>query len=315
MQELVIISGKGGTGKTSLTAAFAALAQPVALADCDVDAADLHLMLRPRIRQREEFCSGATAVIHPERCTQCGACRAACRFDAIDAAFVVDPLACEGCRVCLYACPVQAVTMEENVCGEWFVSDTDYGAMAHAALGVAAENSGKLVATVRQQAKRIAAEEGRDLILIDGSPGIGCPVISSIAGASLVCVVTEPTLSGLHDLRRVVDLTAHFNMPASVCVNKADINADMTARILAYCAEYALPVVGAIPYDPIMVEAVVKQTPLTVLSPDAPTARAIRKIWERLDQQLREVKMKDRCNCLDDLHAIRKETIENYDIM
>ena len=288
MQELVIISGKGGTGKTSLTAAFAALAQPVALADCDVDAADLHLMLRPRIRQREEFRSGATAVIHPERCTQCGACRAACRFDAIDAAFVVDPLACEGCRVCLYACPVQAVTMEENVCGEWFVSDTDYGAMAHAALGVAAENSGKLVATVRQQAKRIAAEEGRDLILIDSSPGIGCPVISSIAGAALVCVVTEPTLSGLHDLRRVIDLTAHFNMPATVCVNKADINPEMTAQIAAYCAERALPVAGTLPYDPLITEAVIRQRPVTELAPDAAISRLIQQMWERLEQQLRE---------------------------
>lgn len=288
MQELVIISGKGGTGKTSLTAAFAALAQPVALADCDVDAADLHLMLRPRIRQREEFRSGATAVIDAERCVQCGACRAACRFDAIDAAFVVDPLACEGCRVCLYACPVQAVTMAENVCGEWFVSDTDYGVMAHAALGVAAENSGKLVATVRQQAKRIAAEEGRDLILIDGSPGIGCPVISSIAGASLVCVVTEPTLSGLHDLRRVIDLTAHFNIPATVCVNKADINPAMTAQIAAYCAERALPVAGTLPYDPLITEAVIRQKPVTELAPDAAISRLIQQMWERLEQQLRE---------------------------
>lgn len=288
MQELVIISGKGGTGKTSLTAAFAALAQPVALADCDVDAADLHLMLRPRIRQREEFRSGATAVIDADRCVQCGACRAACRFDAIDAAFVVDPLACEGCRVCLYACPVQAVTMAENVCGEWFVSDTDYGVMAHAALGVAAENSGKLVATVRQQAKRIAAEEGRDLILIDGSPGIGCPVISSIAGASLVCVVTEPTLSGLHDLRRVIDLTAHFNIPATVCVNKADINPAMTAQIAAYCAERALPVAGTLPYDPLITEAVIRQRPVTELAPDAAISRLIQQMWERLEQQLRE---------------------------
>ena len=284
MQELVIISGKGGTGKTSLTAAFAALAQPVALADCDVDAADLHLMLRPRIRQREEFRSGATAVIDAERCVQCGACRAACRFDAIDEAFVVDPLACEGCRVCLYACPVQAVTMAENVCGEWFVSDTDYGVMAHAALGVAAENSGKLVATVRQQAKRIAAEEGRDLILIDGSPGIGCPVISSIAGASLVCVVTEPTLSGLHDLRRVIDLTAHFNIPATVCVNKADINPEMTAQIAAYCAERALPVAGTLPYDPLITEAVIRQRPVTELAPDAEISRLIQQMWERLEQ-------------------------------
>ena len=202
MQEFVIISGKGGTGKTSLTAAFAALAQPVVLADCDVDAADLHLMLHPRIRQREEFRSGATAVIQSERCIQCGTCRDVCRFEAIDEAFVVNPLACEGCCVCFHACPVQAVTMEENVCGEWYVSETNYGTMAHAALGVAAENSGKLVATVRQQAKRIAEEEGRNLILIDGSPGIGCPVISSIAGATRVLIVTEPTLSGLHDLQR-----------------------------------------------------------------------------------------------------------------
>ena len=287
MQEFVIISGKGGTGKTSLTAAFAALAQPVVLADCDVDAADLHLMLHPRIRQREEFRSGATAVIQSERCIQCGTCRDVCRFEAIDEAFVVNPLACEGCCVCFHACPVQAVTMEENVCGEWYVSETNYGTMAHAALGVAAENSGKLVATVRQQAKRIAEEEGRNLILIDGSPGIGCPVISSIAGATRVLIVTEPTLSGLHDLQRVVELTTHFNIPASVCVNKADINAEMTARILAYCNENALSVAGTLPYDPVMTEAVVHQKPVTEFAPDAAISRVIQQMWERLEQQLR----------------------------
>ncbi len=289
MQELVIISGKGGTGKTSLTAAFAVFAQSVVLADCDVDAADLHLLLHPRIRQREIFRSGATAMIQPERCTQCGVCRAVCRFEAIDEAFVVNPLACEGCRVCFYACPVNAVTMAESVCGEWYISDTAYGTMAHAALGVAAENSGKLVATVRQQAKRLAEEEGRSLVLIDGSPGIGCPVISSIAGATLVCIVTEPTLSGVHDLQRVIELTAHFKIPAAVCVNKADINPTMTARIMAYCAEHALPVVGTLPYDPLLIEAVVRQTPVTALAPDAPISRQIRQMWERLEQQLQKI--------------------------
>ncbi len=285
MKELVIISGKGGTGKTSIAASFAALAQSVVIADCDVDAANLHLLLAPRILRRETFRSGETAMIDPAICIQCGACREHCRFDAIDAAFVVHPAACEGCRVCWHVCPVNAVELQENVCGEWFVSETRYGTFVHAELGIAAENSGKLVAIVRQEAKRIAQEEEKNLVIIDGSPGIGCPVISSVAGAALALVVTEPTLSGLHDLTRVAELTAYFKTPTAVCVNKADLNPEMTERIRVHCEEHGLFFEGTIPYDQAMVAAVVQGRPV-VESSQGVAAHQIRELWQRIEKRI-----------------------------
>jgi MinD superfamily P-loop ATPase len=287
MQELVVISGKGGTGKTTLTASFAALAQQAVLADCDVDAADLHLLLHPKIHQRTTFQSGFTAVIDPERCTQCGLCREVCRFEAIDASYTVNPFACEGCKVCVQQCPAQAIDTKENICGEWYISDTSYGLMAHARLGVAEENSGKLVAIVRQQAKRLAEEHNKHLLIIDGPPGIGCPVISAITGTDLVLVVTEPTLSGLHDLKRVTELTGHFGIATCVCINKFDINPDMTQQIEQYCEEQHLNVIGKIPYDLEMVNAVVARVPLVSYSQGEMSQR-VSEIWQRMEQVLQD---------------------------
>ncbi|GAG12547.1 unnamed protein product, partial [marine sediment metagenome] len=218
MKELVVISGKGGTGKTSIVAAFASLVKNAVFADCDVDAADLHLVLEPKIMQKSDFSGGKRAAIVAEKCSGCGKCQELCRFDAIhlngegnnvvDKTFTVDSIACEGCKVCVEFCPVDAIEFNDCINGQWFISDTRFGPMVHAKLGIAEENSGKLVTLIRKEAKRIATEEEKDLIIIDGSPGIGCPVIASITGAELVLIITEPTLSGKHDLGRVADLTA-----------------------------------------------------------------------------------------------------------
>jgi MinD superfamily P-loop ATPase len=285
MNEIVIISGKGGTGKTSLTASFAALAKDVVLADCDVDAADLHLLLHPDIQRREAFTSGATAVIDPAQCVQCGVCREVCRFDAINAAYTVNPFACEGCQVCAYLCPVNAIAMHDNVCGEWYLSETKYGPMVHAQLGAGAENSGKLVAIVRQQAQQIAEAQQKSLIIIDGPPGIGCPVMSTLTGTTFVVIVTEPTLSGLHDLQRVVELTAHFKIPTGVCVNKYDLNQAITGQIETYCADRHLSFLGVLPYDLTMVKALVQRVPVVKYAQNGITDQ-IRQIWQKIEQQL-----------------------------
>jgi len=239
MRELVIISGKGGTGKTSIAASFAVLAGRAVLADCDVDAADLHLILSPQVKRRNAFRSGHEAVIRQTDCVASGDCERVCRFGAVrrldsgkeSPKYVIDPVACEGCGVCVRFCPEQAIDFPERTCGEWFVSETRCGSMVHARLGIAAENSGKLVSLVRAQAREIAKTQKLDWLLIDGSPGIGCSVIASLTGANLALVVTEPTLSGEHDLERVLQLTKHFGIPAMVCVNKWDLNPSMTERI------------------------------------------------------------------------------------
>ncbi|HON91294.1 MAG TPA: ATP-binding protein [Sedimentisphaerales bacterium] len=259
MKELVVISGKGGTGKTSITAAFAALAQGAVLADCDVDAADLHIVLSPSVKQTSDFSGGRQAAIDPAKCIGCGRCAAICRFEAIhldgpgngviQKTYAVDPVACEGCKVCVEFCPVKAIAFNEAVNGQWFLSDTRFGPMVHAKLGIAEENSGKLVTLIRRKAKEIAEERKLDLVIVDGSPGIGCPVIASITGADLVLVVTEPTLSGRHDLARVADLAANFGIKTLLCINKADINPQMTAQISEEARRRGITVVGEIPYD------------------------------------------------------------------
>ena len=290
MHELVIISGKGGTGKTSLAASFAVLADRPVIADCDVDASDLHLVLSPRINKRHEFRSGHQAVIRQEDCIGCGACLSHCRFNAVsmngeaagEATFSIDPVSCEGCGVCVRFCPEQAIDFPERLCGEWMVSDTRCGPMVHARLGIAAENSGKLVSTVRREARRIAEEQNRRMIIVDGPPGIGCPVIASVAGASLVLVVTEPTVSGEHDLERVLSLARHFNIPAAVCVNKWDINPEMTERIEEEARRADARIVGRVRYDRSVTLAQMQERAVVELDSDA--AADIRRLWEHVMQ-------------------------------
>ena len=289
LKEIVIISGKGGTGKTSITAALASLADNCVLADCDVDAADMHLLTSPRIEQTHDFIGGKEARIRPDACTGCGLCKKLCRFDAVRpdgrGKYEVDSLACEGCNVCVHFCPAKAIDLVETVNGRWFVSHTRLGPMVHAELGAAQENSGKLVTLIRRQARAIARERHRRWLLVDGSPGIGCPVIASITAADLALIVTEPTPSGLHDFLRMVELTRHFGLAAAVCINKADINPRMAETIEAAAREKDLPVLAHIPYDSIVTRAQV-QAKIVLELPDNPVADAIRVLWNQLSERL-----------------------------
>ncbi|MBL7156578.1 MAG: ATP-binding protein [Candidatus Omnitrophica bacterium] len=292
MKQIVIISGKGGTGKTVITGAFAALAKNKVMADCDVDAADLHLLLQPNIKERYEFRSGKTAFIDKNKCVQCGKCIEICRFNAISPVrndisnevsedFTVDRVSCEGCAFCSFACPVGAIKMEENISGEWFISNTRFGPMVHAKLGIAEENSGKLVSLVRQKAKELAEAKKADLVIIDGAPGIGCPVIASLSGIDCAIVVTEPTLSGLHDADRVISVAKHFGILAKLIVNKYDLNTDMTQKIEEYSKVNNIGLVGKIPFDKSVVEAMVKGKTITEYA-GGKAKKEINEAWEKL---------------------------------
>ena len=294
-KELVVISGKGGTGKTSIVASFAALAEKVVLADCDVDAADLHLVLGPRTIKREDFSGGSRARIMSGHCTACGKCEEVCRFDAIsydgpgngkvETTYRIDPIACEGCGVCVYFCPENAIEFAPAVNGKWFVSETRCGPMVHARLGVAEENSGKLVTLVRTQAKKIAEEQRQDLVLIDGAPGIGCPVVASITGADLVLVVTEPTLSGLHDLQRVSDLTKHFGIETLVCINKSDLNEDLASEIETQTRQRGLRMAGRVRYDRVVTEAQIKKKSVVEYAKNG-VATDIKQLWAEVSDAI-----------------------------
>ena len=286
MQEIVILSGKGGTGKTTIVASFAVLARDKVLVDCDVDAADLHLLLQPNVKRSEEFWSGKTAYIDKKYCTGCGICEQVCRFDAIRN-FKVDPVSCEGCGFCFHVCPEDTIRMENNLSGEWFICDTKYGPLVHARLGIAQENSGKLVALVRQEARKLAQEQGLCYILSDGPPGIGCPVISSLSGANLVLAVTEPTLSGMHDLDRVLGVCQHFGVPALVCINKYDINEENTSNIEKFCEAMGVEVISKLPFDNVVTEALVKGLPVVEYCEDGIT-REIENLWKRLSSALKK---------------------------
>jgi MinD superfamily P-loop ATPase len=283
MREIVIISGKGGTGKTSLTAAFAALAKNSVLCDADVDAADLHLLMQPEVRRRTDFMGGCKARINPDLCTSCGTCIDLCRFGAINEQFQVDAIRCEGCGVCVDFCPVTAIDFPVQCCGEWYISDTRFGPMVHARLGIAEENSGKLVSVVRKEARQLAEQRGADLIITDGPPGIGCPVIASIGGATALVIVVEPTVSGIHDMERVVDLAAHFKVPGMVCVNKFDLNVEMTQAIEQLAIRHQVAVLGRVAFDPAFTRSMVEGKTLFEYGEPTATQQQVRDIWRQIN--------------------------------
>jgi len=287
MKELVILSGKGGTGKTSITAAFASLAGNMMLCDADVDAADLHLIMDPDIRETHDFAGGYEAEIIPDACTGCGQCMELCRFDAVKPVegagiFHIDGLDCEGCGVCADLCPESAIKFEEKICGQWFASATRFGDMIHARLGIAEENSGRLVALVREEARKRLLAGNIDILLTDGPPGIGCPVIASMGQANAVLIVTEPTVSGIHDMERVAQLAAHFKLPAMVCINKYDLNPDQARAIEAIAEKRNMTFVGKIPFDPAFTTAMVQGKSIMETHGDSPAATQIKEIWNRI---------------------------------
>ncbi len=254
MKEIVVISGKGDTGKTSITASFAYLGgKDIVTADCDVDAADMHMLMNPDFDSVEDFYSGVIAKIDQDTCTNCGKCAEICRYNAIqviDGAHTVIPLDCEGCGYCARVCPVEAIAMEEQNVGQWYISTIKTGGtMVHARLGIGAENSGKLVARIKNEAKRIAEETGKAIVLVDGSPGIGCPVVSSLSGADFVILVTEPTVAGLHDLKRVHELVKKFSIKSGCIINKADLNPVVAEAIKAFLDKEDIIHLTDLPYD------------------------------------------------------------------
>jgi MinD superfamily P-loop ATPase len=291
VKQIVILSGKGGTGKTSVAAAFAQLAltnaqqHRIVLVDADVDASNLELILSPTILETHEFKGGQVAVIDQQNCEGCGVCAELCRYDAIhehNGQYAVDPIACEGCALCVYQCPSGAIRAEEQVAGQWFRSDSRYGPLLHAALWPAQENSGKLVTLVKQQARLVAMDGMYDLVLVDGPPGIGCPVISAAAGADLAVIVVEPTVAGIHDMERVLATVNHFGIPALVCINKADLYTEAVAEIEAFCDAQGVIVVGRLPFDTVVTEAMLRGQPVTEYCPDSMISRALSDAWSQV---------------------------------
>jgi MinD superfamily P-loop ATPase len=285
MKQLTVISGKGGTGKTSITAAFASLAKNAVFADCDVDAADLHLIFKPEIKKTMGFHGLKIADINKDKCIDCKKCFESCKFDAITEDITLIKESCEGCGVCAYVCPSKAIKMVDRDSGFAYISNTRFGPMVHAVLNTAEEASGKLVTVVRENAKKLAEEKKKDLIIIDGPPGIGCPVIASLTGVDLVLVVTEPTLSGIHDLERILGVAHHFSIPAFVCVNKYDINVDNTEKIERFCNEKNIEVVGKLPYDTVITKAMINQKNIIEFS-DGKLSHEIRKMWNKIQESI-----------------------------
>jgi len=281
MKQITVLSGKGGTGKTTITASFTVLAKNAVVADCDVDAPDLHMLLHPQIIRTQEFKGSKLAAIDESNCVKCGLCREKCRFDAITENFKVDPFSCEGCGVCTIVCPTNAITLTERISGHAYISKTRYGFMAHAMLSPGEANSGKLVTLVRQNAKVLAEKEDSDLIMIDGPPGIGCPVIASVTGVDVGLVVTEPTMSGIHDLKRALQLLKHFNVPPFVCVNMYDVNRDNTRKIFGFCRERGIEVAGRIPFNPKVTEAMVNGKTSIEYLPESDVAKEITNMWKK----------------------------------
>ncbi|MGD8534685.1 MAG: ATP-binding protein [Candidatus Aminicenantes bacterium] len=285
MKQLVIISGKGGTGKTIISSSFASLARSKVMVDCDVDAANLYLLLHPEIQESHEFSGGMKARIDQNSCSRCGECLHACRFSAIhekkDGEIFIDPISCEGCGVCYHICPVEAVEMEKSISGEWFVSHTQYGPFVHARLGIGEENSGKLVTEIRKKARELAEKNKLDLVIIDGPPGIGCPVIASLSGADMALIVTEPTLAGIHDMERVAQTAHHFKISTACCINKCDINPENSSIIEDWCQKNSIPLLGKIPFDEDVTHSMVNLIPLPEYSNNA-ASKEIKSIWHNI---------------------------------
>jgi MinD superfamily P-loop ATPase len=282
MKQFTVLSGKGGTGKTTITASFTVLAEKAVVADCDVDAPDLHMLLHPTVIETQNFMGLKLASIDESKCIQCDLCREKCRFGAITEGIKIDPVACEGCGVCTLVCPVNAIQLIDRVSGHAYISKTKYGLMAHAMLSPGEANSGKLVTVVRQNAKLLAEREQSALIIIDGPPGIGCPVIASVTGIQGGLVVTEPTMSGIHDLKRALQLLQHFDIPPYVCVNMSDINRDNTNKIVTFCNENSIAVVGTIPFNPVVTEAMVHGMCVVEYAPESDVAEEIVNMWKKL---------------------------------
>lgn len=302
MKQILVISGKGGTGKTILTASFANLAENKVMADSDVDAADLHLILHPKIKEKHEFKGLPKAFINQEKCTGCGECAKVCRYGAVinidvrykmqdtryknkknNPQFLIDASSCEGCAICMHVCPVDAISMKDTISGEWYISKTKYGPMVHAKLGIAEENSGKLVSVVRQHAKSLAQEKNLDYVIIDGPPGIGCPVIASLSGIDIALIVTEPTLSGIHDMERVISVAKHFGVQVACVINKFDINLDNTKNIESWCQINNVPIIGKIPYDQSVTGSIVNGIPLVEFAENKVT-QEMKNIWQTLSE-------------------------------
>jgi MinD superfamily P-loop ATPase len=281
VKEITVLSGKGGTGKTSITASFAAIAKNAVITDCDVDAPDLHMLLKPKILETQKFGASRVAIIDESNCVQCGKCEENCRFCAIEN-LRVDPILCEGCGVCAYICPVAAIELEKKVSGYAFISKTKYGPMSHALLNPGEENSGKLVSRVRKNGKKIAEKEKCELIINDGPPGIGCPVIASLGGVDLGLIVVEPTMSGIHDMERALSLLDHFKIPALVCINKFDLNQENTKKISSFCSANGLKIVGKIPFDQIITKAMLVGKSVMEYSPKSTVSKAIMETWEHI---------------------------------
>ena len=287
IKEVLILSGKGGTGKTSLVGSFAHLADNKIMVDCDVDASDLHLLLAPRPTETHDFKSGVKARVETDKCSSCGMCAELCQFDSIvmEETAIISELNCEGCGVCAHFCPEDAIVLEANHCGSWYIADTAYGPLVHAQLFAGEENSGKLVSHIKQQARQLAESTNTNLILIDGAPGVGCPVIASLSNVDLAVVITEPTLSGKHDLERILDLTKHFKVPALVCINKWDLHPEMSDIIEESCKERGAGLLGKIPFDPKVIACQIQGVPVTATDTSL-AGYSIREVWKKLKESL-----------------------------
>ncbi len=286
MKEITIISGKGGTGKTTVTAALATTGKNLVLCDGDVDAADLHLILEPQIMETFVFEGAWVASINQDLCAQCGICSEYCRYDAINmddsGMRSIDPFKCEGCRLCERICPSQAIHSEKSTNNSWFISATRAGIMTHALMGPGEENSGKLVSQVRRKAREIAREREASMLLTDGPPGTGCAAISSITGTDQVLLVMEPSKSSLHDAQRVIELVEQFNIPIAVIINKWDIDPEMASQIDLFLQEHSIPLLGKLPFDESVVEAMIKGKTITEYAPESESSRVLRSIWSQL---------------------------------